>query len=114
MIERSNDIREALIEVADCDDSESVIDRRVSFKNKTIKYAKQLGEINVVTLELQKTGCTLSDCRWALDKLLQAVTVGKSDSESPFYQCKLASTISTRTRLQYYQRPEFELGVTKV
>ncbi len=45
MIERSNDIREALIEVADCDDSESVIDRRVSFKNKTIKYAKQLGEI---------------------------------------------------------------------
>ncbi len=39
MIERFNDIREALIEVADSDDSELVIDRRVSFKNKTVKCA---------------------------------------------------------------------------
>ncbi len=61
MIERLNDIREALIEVADSHDSELVIDRRVSFDNKTVKYAKQLGEINMVTLELQKKGCTLSD-----------------------------------------------------
>ncbi len=43
----------------------------------------------MVTFELQKKGCTLSDCRWALDGLIQAVTVGKSDSESSFYQCKL-------------------------
>ncbi len=50
MTERFNDIREALIEVADSDDSELVIHRRVSFKNKTAKYAKQLGEINMVTL----------------------------------------------------------------
>ncbi len=34
MIVLFNDIREALIEVADSDDSESVIGRRVSFKNK--------------------------------------------------------------------------------
>ncbi len=34
MIERFNDIREALIEVADSDDSELVIDRRVSLKKK--------------------------------------------------------------------------------
>ncbi len=47
MIDRFNDIREALIEAADSDDSELVIDRRVSFKNKTVKYAKQLGEINI-------------------------------------------------------------------
>ncbi len=67
VIERFNDIGEALIEVADSDDSELVIDRRVSFKKKTVQYAKQLGEINVVTPELQKHGCTLSHCRWALD-----------------------------------------------
>ncbi len=54
MIERFNDIREALIEVADSNDSELVIDRRVSFENKTVKYAKQLGEINMVTLELHR------------------------------------------------------------
>ncbi len=53
----------------------------------------------MVTFELQKKGCTLSDCRWALDGLIQAVTVGKSDSESSFYQASWASAILIRTRL---------------
>ncbi len=63
MIERFNDIREARIEVADSDDAEVFINRRVSSKNKTVKYSKNLGEINMVTLALQKKGCNLSDCR---------------------------------------------------
>ncbi len=64
----------------------------------------------MVTLELQKKGCTLSDCRWALDDLIQAVTVGKSDSESPFYQCKLGKHYID-PNAAIVKDPDFESGV---
>ncbi len=92
-IERFNDIREALIEVADSDDSELVIDRRVSFKNKTVKYAKQLGEINMVTLELWKKGLYSIRLQMSTGRANSGCDCGKSDRESPFYQCKLGKQL---------------------
>ncbi len=113
MIEWFNDIRQALIEVADSDDSELVIDRRVSFKNKTVKYAKQLGEINddpsrtsekgLYSIRLQMdTGRANSDC-----------DCGKQWQWVPFLPMKVGQALYWSEH-GYCQRPQFESGVTKI
>lgn len=51
-----------------------------------------LGEIYMVTKELQKKGATLSDYRLAVYILIDVVKTSRSDSESTFYGCKLGIT----------------------
>ncbi len=67
----------------------------------------------MVTLELQKKCCAPSDYRWALDEPIQALTAGKSDSESPFYQCKLGKHYID-PNAAIIKDPELESGVTNI
>ncbi len=67
----------------------------------------------MVTLELQKKGCTLSDFRWVLDELIQAVTVGKVTMSPLSTQCKLGKHYID-PNAAIVKDPEFESGVTKI
>ncbi len=71
MLKRFLEIREKMIEVSDQQYSNISIDRSLYFKNKVEKFVSQLSEINSVSLDLQTSGQSLSDCYQAVDILLQ-------------------------------------------
>lgn len=113
MLTRYNRIRDALIRVADSSESSLNMNRSSVFKSKALIYAKQFSEINVVTVELQKQGLSLSDARYILDDLNDAIRSGRDDISSPLYQCSLG-TAYTSPSAPIVHSPHFESGVIKI
>lgn len=64
------------------------IEKTARFEEGVKHFAAMLSEIDVVTLELQKRGAKLADCRCAFEILTQAVATGLQDVESNLYGCR--------------------------
>lgn len=79
------DIRENLITVADMDSASVVIDRGPRFEARVRKYASILSKVDTVTVELQKKGAGLADCRYAIEVLRAFVANGRQDPQSVVY-----------------------------
>ncbi len=79
MLKRYTRIRDALLSVADSSESSLHLNRSTAFKTKAALYSSQFEEINVVTTDLQKRGLNLSDSRYLLDHLIDAVESGRDD-----------------------------------
>ena len=113
MLKRLGEIRDELIEVLDRADVELGGETSSLFINRARKYEKMLGAINYVTVELQEKGATLSQCRNALDSLLDAVADEKASRSAPFFGCKLDGTyILPDSDIVKY--PTFESAVIKI
>lgn len=82
-------IREDLITVAYLEPSTNPLDRGLTFKNRAVNFSVQFSQINVVTVALQKQKATLSECRFFMDELIQAVQESRNDRDSTLYQCQL-------------------------
>ena len=65
--------RKPLLIAADQDGGTISVDRSDTFKNFYVKYEEQLKGINEVTIELQRQKDKLSDCRMAIDVILDAI-----------------------------------------
>eukprot|EP00171_Calliarthron_tuberculosum_P002931 IDg2931t1 len=113
MLNRFVEIRQDLIAVADMDDATVSIDRGPRFEVRVKKYSKMLTEIDTVTLELQKRGATLSDCRYAVNILREVVEEGRHDQGSVFFGCRLASKYLA-PNASTVTDPHFESGVVKI
>ena len=114
MLVRFNIIRESLIQVADLDGVRLKIDRSVLFANRALKYERMLNEINQVTIELQRYGITLAECRNALDILIECVNTEKNNIDSPLYGCRLSSDRIGVHASRVVTDPHFESGVVKI
>lgn len=113
MMNRFLEIRDDLLLVADQDGATITIDRSAAFEARVKRFATMLSEIDVVTLELQKHGATISDCRLAIDMLIEEVREGRNNQSSSMYGCKLSERyLSTRART--VTDPSFESGVVKI
>ena len=69
--------------------------------------------MNVMTMELQRMGVTISVCRDASDSLLEAFREEHNIMSEPLFNCKIrgkyiSSTAST------VEHPEFETAVTTI
>eukprot|EP00171_Calliarthron_tuberculosum_P001491 IDg1491t1 len=113
MIKRFNEIRDSIIEVANTEGATVAVERSPIFYRKSKRYEKQLQVIDQCTLELQKRGSTVSDCRFSLDVLMQSIDSYKQDASSPLYNCRLErhyiDVYSLRTT-----DVDFENGVTRI
>ncbi len=52
-----------------------------------MRAKRQLEEINIITLELQKEHSTLSECLFAIDTLIEAIQEGREKIGNPFFGC---------------------------
>lgn len=82
-------ISQSLVSGYDSFEVDFSISITVTFKKRVENFVAQLEQIDDVTLELQKHGTTLIDCRLAVDGLQHSIERFKGVKESPFYQCKL-------------------------
>ena len=85
MMERFERIYDELITVADDENSNVCINRSSTFKNRTTKFIRQLLEINVVILELQKNDATLLNCRDTIDSQVESLETNRNRYDSPLY-----------------------------
>ena len=83
MTKRFNRSRSDLIEVADRDGVCLNVDRTARFKNRAIQYERMLAEIYSVTVLLQKKCIILSECRPALELLIDTIRNEVDDMKSP-------------------------------
>ncbi len=113
MLKRYMRIRDALLSVGDSSESSLHLNRSTAFKTKAALYSSQFEEINVVTNELQKRGLNLSDSRYLLDDLIDAVENGRDDMSSPFFQCVLGTTYISGIA-PIVHSPDFESGDIKI
>lgn len=113
MLKRYNHIRDDLLKVVDTEGATVTMDVSSGFSRQTKRFADMLAEINTVTLELQKYGASLSDCRYAVDTLSEVVTSGRNDEHSLFYGCKLGNSY-IQEKSHIATDDTFETGVVKV
>ena len=84
-----------------------------SFIAKAEMHHKYLKEIKTVSLEMQKSKLSLSECQGNLDILMALVQRKKNRSKSLFYKCKLGTKkIVPDNGLS--SEPDFETGIAKV
>lgn len=113
MLQRFVDLYDTLVEVVEAEGSTVRMDKSAGFLQQVKCFTEMLGEINVVTKELKTRGATLSDCRLAVDMLMDVVKTSRADSGSPFYGCKLGTTyISTDSYIS--TESSFECAVVKI
>ena len=112
MMKRFNQIRPSLIRVADSEGATVTVNRSLEFQNADITKEKQLNVINQCTLQLQKKGSTLSDCRYVLDTLIESVAQNKYNTDSVLYEYKLSSA-RIESACSIATNPQFENGVVK-
>lgn len=113
MLESFVQICDKLIEVVKKEGSTVFMDKSEGFAHQVKKFAKILSEINVITLELQTRGATLSDCRFSIDTLTDAVYDGLSNADSSFYGCNLHTNYITIDS-SIATEALFESGVVKI
>ena len=89
IIERFERIYDESITVPDDKNSNVRINRSSAFKNRTTKFIRQSEKINVVRLELEKNGATLSKCRNAIDSQIESLETNGNRYDSPLYRCRL-------------------------
>ncbi len=77
VLSRFDRLRDYLLEASDEQGCELSFNSSNVFAAKNRRYARMLGEINQVTLSLQKEGHSLADCRDDLDALLEAINEEK-------------------------------------
>lgn len=106
-------LREIMIEAANSSEVPIRIKRSQAFKLKVEKYVKQLREINVVTVELQKRNLSLSDCRVAIDALLESILEAENDHSHPLFACTLGKHYLDMGAAIVADR-HFESGVLKL
>ena len=113
MLKRFIEIKEALVSACENADVEFMATSNPAFTNRVTKYEKMLGSINVVTMELQRKGATISECRDALNSILEAVNDEKAMKSAPLYGCRLEGKyLSVDSTI--VECPNFENGVTKI
>ena len=113
MLQRFTKIRNELIDVSNNEDGSIPINVSIPFSNKVAKYAEILGEMDVVTRQLQKKGYTLADCRQDLDTLIEAVEQDKTKHGSRLHNCRLGTTcISPQSSI--VDNVDFETAVAKI
>lgn len=83
------------------------------FVNRVQMFEKTLAVIEAITVKLQKNGATLSDCRYTLDGLIEAVDEEKDACSSVLYVCRIESNyIASIADIAEY--PVFEQGIVKI
>lgn len=90
-LKRFDTIRDALIEVSEAPDGNLSVNRSTRFASKVRRYARMLGEIDVVTRSLQTRGYTFAACRRDLDVLIESV---RDDARTPgtaLHLCRLGT-----------------------
>lgn len=113
MLERFLKMREELIEISQDEKCNLKVNGNQAFKNKVVRYCKQLLQINMTNKELQTQKISLSNCPYALDLLVEDVCTGFKDSDSPFFLCFLKKrNISDDAEILHY--PIFESRVCKI
>ncbi|KAI0565914.1 hypothetical protein FGB62_13g233 [Gracilaria domingensis] len=113
MLERFLRIRDELIEVGKDARANLDINDSLSFRNKVLRYTKQLQEINYTTKYLQTRLLSLSACQDALDMLQEDVSNGFDHRDSAFYCCVLQSKYITPNS-DIFPNAVFERGVCKI
>ena len=113
MIKRFNLIFDELEEVADTEGLVLPVERTYRFRETCLKLAKQLEQINTVTVALQKHSITLNESRFLIDTLIETIEKQKMLPGAPLYKCKLKYDHIT---LNSCHSPDsiFESGVIKI
>ena len=113
MITRFCRIYDSLRTVAENEQSTVAMNLSSGFKNTASRLSKQLGEIDLVTKYLQKEHISLSDCRLALNTLIDRVDKKKTVPNSSLWDCRLGKyAIGESSRLVTHRF--FETAVIKL
>lgn len=112
-LKRFCEIREKLAEACDTEEFNLPDTSCPIFANRISRFELILGSINVVTVELQKRDDTLSQCRDALDGLIEGVDEERNVRAAPFSGCRLG-TEYIATNAAIIQNADFESGVVKI
>ena len=93
MIDRFLKIRDSLQQIAEMEEfSNSITVPNSSICNaRCNRIVRQLSEVNYITVEQQKKGCTLENCRYLLDALVESIQKHKNNVSSNLYLCSLQS-----------------------
>lgn len=93
ILQRFNQNRQPLIDVADKDDAHLTIKRSLSFENRLGRYISMLKEIEMFTKILQEKKGSLEYYQAALDSLLEAIEEGKMRIRARLIAANLVSRI---------------------
>jgi len=113
MFRRYDRIREKINHIATREKATLSIVQTNDLYTRADRFANMLQQVNQVTIELQNRKNTLSDCRFALDTLIESVELYKNNVSSPLYMCSLG-TKYIDTEADISLNPVFESGVVKI
>lgn len=113
MICRFNRIRTELLATADSENASVRINASNSFKLEALRYEKMLQFFDIATLELQKRGATLYECRVVIDALVESIDANSEIAHSAMFDCRFTPK---RVLLKGIHSPNshFESGVAKI
>lgn len=113
MLERYLRLRDDLIEASGEPNADIQMDTTIRFKNKVVRYAAMLQEINAVTKYLQIQGRTLADCRDDIDLLIDSIAQENANRNSNLFNCRLGKKyIDPKSSIVH--SAAFESGVVKL
>lgn len=93
MLARYVDIYDELLEVADKERAAVRMGKTEAFASQVERFCQILGEINVVAKDILMTDATLSDCRYAVNTLMNVVSRSVLDESTAFFECKLGTSV---------------------
>lgn len=113
MMERLLRIWDKLIEVS-CDESFALtVNTTKAFKNKIVRYCKQMKQTNYYTKYLQTKELSLNRCRDFPNVLIEDVQEGFNNPDSDLYRCFLGRKYIT-SNPDILPDPEFKSGICKI
>eukprot|EP00171_Calliarthron_tuberculosum_P003916 IDg3916t1 len=113
MLKRFNRIYDELRNVAEQEHSTVAMNLTSDFKSRAQQYEKQLSHIDAITRYLQKKHLSVSDCRLALNKLMQKVETKNDVQSSGFFGCLLGTSHISQTAAIVKDK-SFLSGVIKI
>ncbi len=91
MLSRFCKIYDELRNAAESEQSTVAMNLTTLFMSNVTRFSAMLGQIDLVTKYLQTEHLSLSDCRLALEKIVEYVSNEKNEEGSELYQCKLGN-----------------------
>ena len=93
----------------DDEDSDVCMNQSSEFNCRTTIFVRKLEEIEVVTLELQNSGATFSNCRDAIDSQIESLETYRNRYNSLLCRCCLGQEYK-KNRFNLFPSSVFEAG----